>query len=133
VLVLSPGTAGYEVYASRGADSVLSNASLANDALITKMRALEQRSQSAERDLAQTRQAVESARAAQAAGPRPPAMGTVVSGGAPAAMWDAVKEGSAFLTRHPEARQAIIDRSSAKLNFRWGALFKELNLNPPQI
>lgn len=134
VLALAVGTAGYEVYASREADAALTDATQLNDAISAKLQAVEQSSRTGERDLARLEQDVESARAAKAAAAKPPAARPAVSGGASAApAWDAAKEGNAFLARHPEARQAIVDRSTAKLNFRWGALFEALNLSPAQI
>jgi hypothetical protein len=42
-------------------------------------------------------------------------------------------DGEAFLERHPDVRQALIERSNAKLNYRWGAFCRALRLTPAQI
>jgi len=46
--------------------------------------------------------------------------------------WDPKKEGTAFLNRHPEARQALRERFLAGVRSRYGALFKTLGLSPEQ-
>src|SRR5205823_3530050 len=47
--------------------------------------------------------------------------------------WDPAAEGKAFLERHAEVRQALIEVQNASTNFSFGRLYKPLGLTPAEI
>jgi RNA polymerase sigma factor (sigma-70 family) len=74
---------------------------------------LESRVQAASSELADAKK-----RAAEAAAPRP---------------WDPLGEGTAFMAQYPEVRRALGSYAAASVRFRFGALFRELQLTEEEI
>jgi RNA polymerase sigma factor (sigma-70 family) len=133
--VLAVGTATRQVFASAAAANALAATHREADVLSLRQRELAQRVQAVEQsrdelqrslDAMRATQAAEQSRAA-AAPTNPPASRTTV----PTA--EQLAEGEAFLLRHPEFKQALLDRSRARIDARFRPLYRSLNLTPAQI
>jgi hypothetical protein len=84
---------------------------------VEKLRGLEQRVQIAEQGATQLKKNVDEARAARAAISAP----------------SLFAEGKAFLARHADVKQALVEMSNASLNYKWAALYQSLHFTPAQI
>ena len=130
--ILAAGTAVREGLASREATTSLAAAQADYEAMSARLRALEQQVQTAEQSRAQWAPARADAAAAQAmeakrAPAAPPAGKGYVPGTAD------VARGAAFLAQHPDVKQALLDRSRARVDSRFRPLYRQLNLTPAQI
>lgn len=117
LLVSCLSVASREIRARRAAEEALAVAEQDAVSRLAAQRDLEQRVLAAELDLAglgQTTAPAFATTSTRAAKP-PPA------------------DSQTFLAQPPDVRQAIIERSNAKLRYRWGVLFQALGLNPQQI
>jgi len=137
--VLAVGTATRQVFASRAAADSLATARQEAGALSARLRDLEHRVQVAEQDrsdlqrnidVIRAAQATENARAAKAAADqasktRPPTSEQPTS--------ERLAAGEAFLSRHPDVRQALLDRSRARVDSRFRPLYRTLNLAPAEV
>jgi len=93
---------------------------------------LAHQSETLDADVANLQSAMDRARAAAANALR--ATKTLAGSGGPGAdSQDPVAAGTAFLTAHPEVRQALVDRSRARVDARFRTLYGQLNLTPEQI
>lgn len=122
-LLLTLGVATYQRRAREETEQALATARQSYAAQITMQRGLEQRVQSAQQDVARLRKNLDEVR-------------TSLSGAKPQATkveWDPIAEGRAFLTRHPEVKQALLERIHASMRFTWGPLYNTLGLTPEQI
>lgn len=122
-LLLTLGVATYERRARVEAEQTLVTAQHDYAGQIATQRSLEQRAQSVEQDVARLRKNLDEMRTAPN-GSKPQAT---------KAPWDPLAEGRAFLLRHPEVKQALIEERAASMRFMWGPLYQALGLTPEQI
>ena len=115
LLVAALGIDTHEILAEQAASARLTAASAAYDSLLAELHSVRDGAAAAERE-AGRRQSAQAA--TNASGP---------------AAWNSVAAGKAFLARHPAVKQALIARSNALTNLRYGALYKSLGLTPAQI
>ena len=111
------GTANNEVRARHAAETALAAAGRDYDMQVEKLRGLEQRALIAEQGATQLKKNADEARAARAAISEP----------------SLFAEGRAFLARHAEVKQALVEMSNASLNYQWAPLYRSLNFSPAQI
>jgi RNA polymerase sigma factor (sigma-70 family) len=128
---LAIGVATREVIANRAASAALATATGDHDALRAKLQSVAQRAEAAEQDAVRLKKATSEARAALAAAEARAA--AEAQAAKEAAEWNPAAEGKAFLARHPEVRQALLDWAKAGVNFEYGAFFKAAGLTPAQI
>ena len=128
---LAVGIATHEVIASRAAATALAAANRDYAALQSKLHGMAQSAESAERAAARLKKTADEAQAALAADEARAA--EEARAAHEAAEWNPTTEGKAFLSRHPEVGQALLDWAKAGVNFEYGALFKSLGLIPAQI
>ncbi len=134
--ILAAGTATREALASREARASLEAAQANYAAQNARLRGLEQQVQVAEQSRAQLEQTVAEARTAQAAEVKRAAESVrVTAQGAKGYVPGAadLARGAAFLAEHPDVKQALLDRSRARVDSRFRPLYRELNLTPAQI
>lgn len=117
LLVVSLGVASREIRARRAAEGALAVAERESTSRLAAQRDVEQRLNTAE----------------QPAASFPRNSGVTFAAPSAAASRQPSADGGAFLERHPDLRRALIERSNAKLNYRWAALYRGLDLNPAQI
>ncbi|MSU23103.1 MAG: RNA polymerase sigma factor [Opitutus sp.] len=125
IAILALGTAGYQVHALRDAESALVVADQNHAAFAATLRGLERQAQATEQEAAQLQQRAQEIRATDAAATTPAST-------APDE-WNPIKEGAAFLERHPEVKQTIIEEMNGAVLRRYGPLLKKLGLTPAQI
>jgi len=130
LLLVALGTATYEIRARHAAEAALAAARHDYTAGVAKLHDLEQRAPVAKQDLAQLEKTLAEALATQAAEAQAAAAAQAAQ---EAAAWDPVAEGTAFMTRHPEVRQALDDYAKARVNFKYGRLYEALHLTPAQL
>jgi hypothetical protein len=111
------GTANNEVRARHAAETALAAAGRDYDMQVEKLRGLEQRALIAEQGATQLKKNADEARAARAAISEP----------------SLFAEGRAFLARHAEVKQALVEMSNASVNYQWAPLYRSLNFSPAQI
>ena len=128
LMILAIGTATYEYQSRRADEASLAAASRDQQAFASKLHGLEESVRVAEQDAAEMKQRLADARAADAAKAAAAAQAAKEK-----AAWDPAAEGKAFLKRHPEVRQALIEGQNASINFRYGRLYKPLGLTPAEI
>ena len=122
LLIVALGTATYEMRGRHAAEAALAAAGQDYAARAAKLHDLERRTYAAERDATQLKKNVDDARATRA-----------TSAAAAARTPGLYPEGRAFLARHPEVKQALIESSNASLNYKWAALYQSLRFTPAQI
>jgi RNA polymerase sigma factor (sigma-70 family) len=131
ILALAIGTGSYEASSLRRTEIARDQMTREFDALLAKRRDLEQRALVAGSNAAVLRQQIHDERAAQAeARARKAAQAQAAN---KAVEWDPVTQGDAFMVRHPEVRRALHEWTVARVNLRYGALYKNLRLTPGQI
>lgn len=130
LVVLALGGVYYEVNAQHRAQARLELAQREFGAAQERQRALAARLRGAERDTARLQASLDAARAGAgkadngAAGKSAPA---------PSAAAVALEAGEKFLAAHPAVRQALMDRSRARVASRFYPLYAKLKLTPDQI
>lgn len=131
LMAVAIGMAIRENWECRVAEDSLASANHDSAMLVAKLRVLDQRVQATERSLADLTRRTAEAHATQLAAK---ARATADAAASKAtAEWDPVAEGKAFLTRHPEVKQALVEYSNAQTNSKYGVLLKSANLSPNQI
>ncbi len=133
VAMLITGTAAHEVLASRAAEVSSVAAKQDYDALLGHLQELVQRAKAAEQDKAQLKKRVDEAQAAQAAEESRMATEAQTAKIAASHVRDPMSAGRAFLTAHPEVKQALVARSKARVAGRFHSLYQSLGLTPAQI
>lgn len=128
LLVAALGVATYEIRARRGEEEALAAAISDHDAHTAQLKSLQERLEVMEREIAQLQKNTEEARAATAVRAAADAQSAKL-----AAADDPVAAGDAFMARHPEVKDALNAYSKARLNFRYGEMFRRLNLTQAQI
>jgi Sigma-70, region 4 len=133
-LVFAIGTSSYQVFALQRAEAAHQTLNANYAALFAERRDSERRAQLAADEVGRLNKAFQEERAAQEAEAAQIRRAAAEANAAKdAAAWDPVAQGDAFMARHPEVKQALLDRTRASLNFRYGPLFKTLELNPAQM
>lgn len=130
LLIVALGTATYEMRGRHAAEAALAAANRDYAARVAKLHDLEQRAHVAEQDLAQSEKTLAEALATQATEARATAAAQAAQ---EAAAWNPVAEGTAFMARHPEVRQALNDYAKARVNFKYRRLYEALHLTPAQL
>lgn len=132
VILLAGGATWQQAGIARAATEATATIQRENAAQLQRLRTLEERASAAEQDLAQARQAQEAARAAASSPNATPRAGAVTTATPPTAV-DTLAAGKAFLARFPEVKQALLDRSLARIRARYEPLYAALQLGPEQI
>jgi RNA polymerase sigma factor (sigma-70 family) len=120
------------VRARRDAEAVAITEEQRNQIIAQQRAAMEKRAAGAETELA----ALKRQAAAQiSAGAGGGSGGTTASASPPAQPeeFDPGAAGDAFLSRHPEVKEALGQYVRARVDFRFGELYRKLNLTPEQI
>jgi RNA polymerase sigma factor (sigma-70 family) len=136
-VLLSIGTVVYTGQAERATASAVESAQREHLARLAQQREIEQRAKSAEAAVAQLQQSLVEARTAAAnalktAEARRTAQ-TVAAAPAGQTPRDQLAEGTAYLAAHPEVKQALVERSRARVASRFLPLYAALKLTPAQI
>lgn len=131
LLVLSLGTATYEISRAHTITASLLSARANDSALTARLRALEAQATAAERDAAQLAQKLHDEETAAAESARLAAIAAAAA--AKAAAWDPTAEGTAFMQRHPAVRQALADWFDGQTNYRYSAFYAQAGLTQEQI
>lgn len=131
VLALTVGVATYENRERRGFEAQLISANRDFNGMVAQRRELEQLARTAESERERMKKALDDAQAAEAA-----AKARIMAEAAAAkeaAAWNPAVEGRAFLARHPEVRQSLLDFQNAKVDFKYAGLYRVRSLTPVQI
>ena len=133
--VLAVGTATREVFASRATDDSLAVARQDAATMSARLHDLEQRVSASDQDRGELQRTADEARAAQAAAASRVAKPTADAPSAAdnVATNEQIAAGTVFLARHPDLKQALVDRSRARVDSRFRPLYRQLNLTPAQI
>ena len=129
-MIVALGTATYEIRAGHAAEAALAAARQVYAARVAKLHDVEQRAHAADRNLAQLEKTLAEALATQAAGARAAAAAQAAQ---EAAAWNPVAEGTVFMARHPEVKQALADYAKARVNFKYGRLYEALHIPAAQL
>jgi hypothetical protein len=129
--LVSLGTVIHEETAQRELEQKMAAEKSEHQASAARLHALEARSRAAEQEVAQLRQTLDAARGASAADAQ--RLKRAANTPEPDLGRDPVAAGQAFLAAHPEVKQALIDRSRARVASRCYTLYAELHLSPEQI
>jgi hypothetical protein len=130
LMIVALGTATYEIRARQAAEASLAAARQDYAAGVAKLHDLEQRAHAAEQDLANLEKTLAEALATHPTEARAAAAAQAAQ---EAAAWDPIAEGTAFMARHPEVKQALDDYAKARVNFKYGRLYEALHLTPAQL
>jgi RNA polymerase sigma factor (sigma-70 family) len=131
VVIFTTGAAVYQVRQQRAATQALAATERMHGQQLARLRAAEDRARAAEQELALSRQALEAAQTGAGTGAtdalRGPAAGPVMEAN------DPIAAGATFLARFPNVKQALLDRSYARIRARFESLYPKLQLTPEQI
>jgi RNA polymerase sigma factor (sigma-70 family) len=128
LLIAGLGGGAYAVRARADAERALAAERANHAALMDDLRVAEEKTRDAERSLAELQRALQAARAANEA-----RAAADTRGAALASRPDPAAEGDAFMARHPDVKVALGDYARARVNFRFGELYRKRGLTPAQI
>lgn len=129
--LLAVGTATREALAERANVAALAAAIRETDGLAARLSALQRRAQDVEAESAQLQRNLENPRTLPGSGQAPPGNPAATKTGATPA--EQLEAGEAFLSRHPEFKEALVERSYARVAARFRPLYRSLNLTSDQI
>lgn len=132
LLVVSLGTATSKIICAHSATAALLAARAKDSALATRLRALDDRVDAAERVGAALAEKLNSASAAASSSATARTSG-LSTGSVQSAPTDPVAAGTAFLQRHPSVRQALVDWLDGQTNYKYSAFYAQAGLNQEQI
>jgi hypothetical protein len=131
LLVVSLGTATFEISRAHNTTAALLSARAEDSALAARLRALDGQATAAERDAATLAQQLRDAESAAAESARRAALASAAA--AKAAAQNPAAEGTAFMQRHPAVRQALVDWFDAQTNYSYSAFYEQAGLTKEQI
>ncbi|MES2697962.1 MAG: sigma-70 family RNA polymerase sigma factor [Verrucomicrobiota bacterium] len=131
VLASLLGTAVFQEWAAASELSRAQVARVESERLAAELKSLSERAGALEKERAErARAAAALAKPTQQAGAN--AANTANAGTSEAESWDAVAQGRALMNRYPALKDAIVKRSDAIHNFRYGPVIREMGLTPEQ-
>jgi hypothetical protein len=126
------GTATYEFHRAHDSNNELVAAHTRLESFRSRLTARQHALADAQKSLASTRATRRAAPASTNSGGQSHAQPAPSPASASSA-WDPVAEGRALLQRHPRLRQAYIDLSNARTNFKYAGFYEIAGLTPAQI
>jgi RNA polymerase sigma factor (sigma-70 family) len=130
VIIIALGGGAYAVRAPQQEQEAARLAERRANARLEQVRSAERQTLAVEQEVEQLRQRLAEEKARLTA---TGATATATATTAPAVASDPSKEGDAFMARHPEVKAALGDYARARVNFRFGELYRKLGLTPEQI
>ena len=132
-ILIAAGIAVHEDLALRDANQALAGAGRENDDLAAKLAAAQRRTDTIDREAAELQTAIESKRAAKAAEDKARASAAAPATAAPVNRAESMAAGRAFVSRHPEVRQAVLDYHHDLMTRLYGGFYRARGFSAEQI
>lgn len=129
-LLAALGTLSFQIYQNRVAAVEQASSTRATAEFAVMAQRADANVQNAEQRLKAVRQQIAAVQAEKS--DRTPGPSVAASSGTKEVVWDARAEGSAFMDRHPEVRDALRDYIRARARFSFGPFLDTLTLTPEQ-